>query len=156
MRERGHAMIRYIICLFFIISLAYSNAFASYEVKGKGVSYVVYSGGKATTSKSADEVVYVVDLDGKTVTRTGVFNAGIKEGVLAGLQADNTVYRIVYDQDKDLITRGRNEKSQHIIKAIGQTGTLDGYETIVIGDDFITTSNSKFDYFVLYYYKRIQ
>ncbi len=147
---------KYIIYLLIIISLTYSTVFASYEVKGKGVSYVMYSGGKATTSKSADEVVYVVDLDGKTVTRTGVFNAGIKEGVLAGLQADNTVYRIVYDQDKDLITRGRNEKSQRIIKAIGQTGALDGYETIVIGEDFITTSNSKFDYFVLYYYKRIQ
>lgn len=149
-------MVKYIICLFFIISLTYSNAFAAYQVKGKGISSVMYYGGKAETSKSSDEVVYIVDLEGKTVTRTGVFNSGIKEGVFAGLQADNTVYQIVYNKEDDLITRGKNEKPQHIIKAIGKTGALDGYETIVIGDDFITTSNSKFDYFVLYYYKRIQ
>jgi hypothetical protein len=85
-----------------------------------------------------------------------VFNAGIKEGALAGLQADNTEYQIVYDIKEDMITRDEGGKPQHVIKAIGQTGALDGYETIVIGDDFITTSNSKFDYFVLYYYKRTQ
>ncbi len=148
---------KYITCLLFVVLLTCSTAFAaSYEVKGQGVTSVVYSGGKATTSKSADEVVYVVDLENKKVTRTGVFNAGIKEGLLAGLQADNTEYKIVYDVKEDLVTRDKSAKSQHIIKAIGQTGALDGYETIVIGDDFITTSNSKFDYFVLYYYKRTQ
>lgn len=92
----------------------------------------------------------------KKLSEQEFFNAGIKEGALAGLQADNTEYKIVYDVKEDLVTRDRNAKPQHIIKAIGQTEALDGYETIVIGDDFITTSNSKFDYFVLYYYKRTQ
>ena len=147
---------KYITCLFFIILLTCSTAFASYEIKGQGITSIVYSGGKAITSKSADEVVYVVDLENKKVTRIGVFNAGIKEGVFAGLQTDNTEYQIIYDVQEDLITRDRSAKPQHIIKAIGQTGALDGYETIVIGDDFITTSNSKYDYFVLYYYKRTQ
>lgn len=151
-----NAVRKYAVCLFFIVFLTCATTFASYEVKGEGVSSVVYGGGKAITSKSADQVVYVVDLENKKVIRTGVFNAGIKEGALAGLQADNTEYQIVYDVKEDLVTRDRSVKPQHIIKAIGQTGALDGFETIVIGDDFITTSNSKFDYFVLYYYKRTQ
>lgn len=147
---------KYIVCLFIVVLLTCSMAFAApYEVKGQGVTSVVYSEGKAITNKSTDEVVYVVDLENKKITRTGVFNAGIKEGPLAGLQADNTVYQIVYNEDT-LMTGRKKEGIQPLIKAMGQTGMGDGYETIVIGKDFITTSNSKFDYFVLYYYKRTQ
>jgi len=32
---------------------------------------------------------------------------------------------------------------------------VDGYEMIVIGEDFVTTVKSVFDYFVLYTYRRI-
>ncbi|MCG2713435.1 MAG: hypothetical protein L6308_01125 [Candidatus Omnitrophica bacterium] len=149
-------MKRYILCLCIILS-TYSTAFASYVVKGKGITSVMYIGGKAETSKCNDEVVYVVDLENKIVTRTGVFNADIKEGPVAGLQTDNTVYQIVYDVKEDAILRDKERsKPQHIIKAIGKCGFLEGYETIVIGDDFISTSKSAFDYFMLYYYKRIQ
>ena len=42
-----------------------------------------------------------------------------------------------------------------MIKAIGQVAVLGAYETIVIGEDFVTTSKSATDYFVLYTYKRI-
>lgn len=149
-------MRKLIMCFIFVNSLICSIAFAAYPVKGKGISSVFYGGGKAETSKCNDEVVYVVDLEQKKVTRTAIVNADIKEEPFSGLQTDNTEYQIVY-VDNTLITRDEDKGNlQHIIKAIGQTGSGDGIETIVIGEDFIMTSNSKFDYFVLYYYKRVQ
>ena len=42
----------------------------------------------------------------------------------------------------------------HIIKGIGQVASFGGFEFIVIGDDFIATSKSALDYFMLYYYER--
>ena len=144
-----------IIILLLALSLIYDVAYASYEVKGKGISSTVYSDGKCQTSKSQDEVIYIVDLDNKKVTRTAVLNAGIKDGTLAGMQADNTVYNIVHD-DKLLMVMSKKNQNQRIVKAIGMAGLGDGFETIVIGEDFIDTANSKFDYFVLYHYKRTQ
>ncbi len=119
-----------------------------FEVKGKSVNSIVYSHGKITKSSGGDEVIYLVDIPSKTVTRTAVLNSGIKEVPLAGLQSDNTVYSILHDEPNWI-------SGQRHIKAFGKAGLTDGYETIVIGEDFIVTSNSKADYFVLYYYKRI-
>ena len=125
----------------------------AFEVKGKGVSSVVWLGGKANVSKCTDEVIYDVDPDNKTITRTAISNNDLKDNPLSGLQSDNTKYKIIYDSET-LITRPKAKQGQRVIKAIGQAGMGDGFETIVIGEDFITTSSSKWDYFVLYYYDR--
>ena len=126
-----------------------NKSYQVFEVKGKCINSIVYSKGKITKSSGGDQVTYVVDIPSKTVTRTAVFNSGFKEGPFAGLQVDNTIYTIVLDEPENWLSKQRH------IKAFGRTGALDGYETIVIGEDFIITSNSKEDYFVLYYYKRI-
>lgn len=133
------------------------QAHASFEVKGKGVSSTLWVSGEAETSKSNDEVIYLVDPEKKIVTRTAVVNVGIKDGIGAGLVTDHTVYDIVYDKEMtalDLMQKNV-KKPQKVIKAIGRAGTIDGFETIVIGDDFIVTSNSKYDYFILYHYNRV-
>lgn len=143
----------FIIALFF--SLFCNVAIASYEVKGKGISSSMYSDGKCETNKSRDEATYIVDLDSKTITRTSVLNADIKDGPFAGLQSDNTVYHIVYNDISSVCMTEAN-KGKRIIKAIGQAGLGDGFETIVIGEDFIDTCNSKFDYFMLYHYKIVK
>ena len=80
------------------------------------------------------------------------------KGIGAGLQTDNTVYDIVYDREMTMLDLMQKDvkKPQRVIKAIGRAGSIDGFGTVVIGEDFIITSSSKFDYFVLYYYKRIR
>ena len=134
--------------------LLQGTANASFEVKAKGTSSVVWTGGKAMVEKSNDEVIYLVDPENKKITRPAVLNAGIKEGPLSGLQSDNTVYTIVHDADTLVTRKDATKRNQRIIKAIGQAGSTDGFETVVIGEDFVTTSSSKWDYFVLYFYKR--
>lgn len=128
-------------------SLAEEDVF---EVKATAVDSVFYRMGKIEKDRPGDEVVYLVNLPQKTITRTAVYNKSIKEQMpnspLGGLEADNTVYQVVYD-NIDLAG------GQRLIKAVGQPGH-DGYETIVVGEDFVTTSRSTGDYFVLYSYKR--
>lgn len=121
-----------------------------FEVKATSLDSIFYRQGKIEKDRPGDEIVYQVNLSKGTVTRTAVYNKSVKDqsdSSLGGLQADNTVYQIVHN-GKDLVTK------QQLIKAIGQTGGIDGYETIVIGEDFVTTSRSTGDYFVLYHYKR--
>lgn len=118
-----------------------------FEVKGTILDSTFYRHGKTEKDKPGGEVVYQVNVPEKTVVRTAVYNATLPPNEGGGLQSDNTVYTIVHDL-VDLISH------QRLIKAVGQTALLDGYETIVIGEDFITTSRSSGDYFTLYYYKR--
>ena len=136
------------ICVFIQTAHAetenWPNVFAA---KGISKNAIMYREGKIEKIPGGDEVTYSVDRPNKKVIRTAVFNAGIKQGVGAGLQSDNTIYSIVYDQYEPLT-------SKHIIKAIGQAGMRDGFDTIVIDDKNITTSISKFDYFILYFYNR--
>ena len=130
-----------------------SACFASegvFEVKAVAVNKIYYTLGKVETEKNGgDEVTYLVNLPEKSVTRTAVYNAGIKEGLLAGLQADDSKYTIIHDEPDSLFAHG-----QRLIKAFGKVALLDGYETIVIGDDFVTTSRSSGNYFALVHYKR--
>lgn len=130
------------------LSWAEENVF---EVKATAVDSVFYRMGKIERDRSGDEVVYQVNLPQKTITRTAVYNKSVKEQMpgssLGGLESDNTVYQIVHD-GIDLATH------QRLLKAIGQAGSMDGYETVVVGEDFATTSRSAGDYFVLYSYKR--
>ncbi len=118
-----------------------------FEVQGTILDSTFYRHGKIEKDKPGGEVVYQVNIPEKTVTRTAMYNATIPKETGGGLQSDNTIYTIVHD-GVDLVTH------QRLIKAIGQAALLDGYETIVIGEDFITTSRSSGDYFVLYSYKR--
>ena len=56
----------------------------------------------------------------------------------------------------NFVARDGNKRThQRMIKGFGQVA-LGGYEIVVIGDDFITTAKSAMDYFVLYYYKRVE
>jgi hypothetical protein len=126
----------------------------AFEVKGVAVTTTLCEKGKCTSDPNNDEVIYEIDSEHSMIIRKAVINKSIKEGTLSGLQSDNTVYKIVYD-NMDSSTRTLF-KQQRMIKAIGQTALSDGFETIVIGEDFVHTSRSSDHYFVIYYYKRVR
>ena len=130
----------------------------AFEVKAKATSFTLCVAGQCEVSNNNDEVIYEVDEEKSVVIRKAVINASIKDPALGGgLQSDNTSYQIVYDQQTSIVPR-KNTKPvlQRIIKAIGQAGMLDGFETIVIGEDFVITSRSTANYFVIYQYKRLE
>ena len=118
-----------------------------FEVKATSVNSIMYVDGKAKKSRGGDEVVYLVNLPEETVTRTALYNSSIKGSPLGGVQSDNSVYTIIHFGN-DLST------GQDTIKAFGKAGLIDGYELIVIAEDFVTTSRSTGGYFILYYYNR--
>lgn len=149
--------------LFPLLVIAFTSLCASipstqgFEVNGKAVSTTFCAAGKCETDSCEDEVLYEVDLNRSKVTRKAILVQSKKPQAkgLGGLQADNTVYEIIY-ADSTLIGGSKNKRNtQTVIKAIGRCGSVDGFETIVIGEDFIHTSRSSADYFVLYYYNRI-
>ncbi|NPU82980.1 MAG: hypothetical protein HPY65_00720 [Syntrophaceae bacterium] len=140
-----------IISVFLLFLMGYSAQ--AFEVKGIAGTTTFCQRGKCVTTIDNSEVIYEVNLDVQKVTRKAVLNKSIPNNTIGGLQSDNTEYAVFYD-NKDLETR-KLFNEQRIIKAIGKTALLDGFETIVIGDDFIHTSRSSSDYFVIYYYKRV-
>ena len=146
----------FIFTVFIVISV-FPVAYA-FEVKAKATSFTLCVAGQCEVSNNNDEVIYEVDEEKSVVIRKAVINASIKDPALGGgLQSDNTSYQIVYDQQTSIVPR-KNTKPvlQRIIKAIGQAGMLDGFETIVIGEDFVITSRSTANYFVIYQYKRLE
>jgi hypothetical protein len=124
-------------------------------VKGVAISTALCSNGKCEVNPNNDEVIYDVNKQDGKIVRKAVVNKGLKDGGLAGLQADDTVYTIVSEREVPLLRKDKNEM-QWLIKGIGRAGLVDGYETIVIGDDFIHTSRSTNDYFIIYYYSRVK
>ena len=119
-----------------------------FEVRATAIDSTLYIRGKIEKDKPGDEVVYHVDALNKTVTRTGVYNKNLPRDQGGGLQSDNATYAIMHDGLDPLLD------GQRVIKAFGKTAPLDGYEILVIGEDFVTTSRSSVDYFALYSYKR--
>lgn len=146
---------RILINLLFVVAMIVGtttqHAFA-FQIKGKCTgSSTLYLAGSVKSEACDDEVVYEVDPGNKTIIRTSVRSAG------AGLQPDNSIYAIVYDMPNQIIARdGEKRTTQRIIKGFGQISAMGGYEMIVIGDDFISTAKSALDYFVLYYYSRVE
>ena len=136
-----------VIAIMFAVSLSVS-AEDVFEVRATAVDSTFYRAGKIEKDKPGDEIVYKVDIPAKTIIRTAVYNKNISRDHGGGLQSDNTSYTIIHDAIDPLL------RGQRVIKAFGKTALLDGYEIIVIGEDFVTTSRSSVDYFTLYSYKR--
>ena len=119
-----------------------------FEVKCVATDSTFYRRGRIEKDKAGDEVTYLVNVSNGTVTRTAVYDKNLPQDQGGGLQSDNSVYQIVQDWHDPLL-------GQRVIRAIGQVAAVGGYETIVIGEDFVTTSKSTVDYFTLYTYRRI-
>ena len=140
------------ICLLLIACCSWygtsvSSAEDVFEVKCVATDSTFYRRGEIAKDKAGDEVTYLVNTSKGTVTRTAVYNKNLPQDQGGGL-SDDSVYQIVQDWHDPLL-------GQRVIKAVGQVAALGGYETIVIGEDFVTTAKSAVDYFVLYTYKRI-
>jgi len=123
-----------------------------FEVRATSINSVLYDGrGKIEKDSGGDQVVYLVNIPEKIITRTAVYNIFNKgKPPIGGIHSDNTVYHIIHDEPKEL------SSGQRIIKAFGKAGAIDGYETIVIGETFVITSRSTSDYFALSSYNREQ
>lgn len=120
-----------------------------FEVKAKAVDKIYYQNGKVEKEAwKGDEVTYLVNLPKNLITRTAVYNANMKDDILGGLQSDASEYTIVHNEGPGLGVK------QHLIKAFGKVGAIDGYETIIIGQDFVTTSRTSGTYFALMHYNR--
>ena len=120
-----------------------------FEVKGTSTDSILYdAGAKIDKGRAGDEVVYLVNVPEKTVTRTAVYNKNVPDSQLGGLQSDNTVYNIFHDEPRKMVS------GQRLIKAFGKAGAIEGYEIVVIGEAFVITARSTDVYFALYHYKR--
>lgn len=140
-----------------------------YEVVCKEEKGFIVRDGKCIQYKGEFQVNFIVDEVNNLVTRTKVINFRTKL-----VTEDGSQYQVVYNQPTIIgmeyfwlrnptgilgsILQGldKNPKTinQKIIKAVGQVGTVDGFETIVIGEDFVIQSRSTLDYFVVVSSKR--
>jgi hypothetical protein len=119
-----------------------------FEVRARATSSMFYKDGRAARNVPGDEVVYLVDLQQRTITRTAFYNRSLDASMGGGLQTDQTTYTIVHE-GLDPISGLR------VIKAFGRTARTDGYELLVIGERFVESSRSTGDYFVLHHYDRL-
>lgn len=108
-----------VLALSLLLSLSCYAADDTFEVKGVAASSIIFADGKVEKSEhEKDQVTYLVDIPRGIVTRTAVYNEGIKEGVLAGLQSDNSEYTIIHDEPPNLFT------NQRLIKAFGKVAAM--------------------------------
>lgn len=145
------------------------KAFAEYEVVCREVKSYFIAEGKSQYSKSMYELHFTIDEENKLITRTKVINLKTNE-----VSEDNSQYRIFHNQVGllgyeylgirnpsgvigfilQILDKKPKRIKQKIIKAFGQVGLIDGYEILVIGEDFVSQSKSTLDYFVVVYSKR--
>ena len=122
----------------------------SFEVHATSVISYFIDGKKVKKRNGGDQIIYFVDLPNKVVKRIAVYYARKKkdEAILPGLYAKPLEYSLIsYKHDF--------MKDQLIIKAMAQTeGADDGFETLVIGEDFAASSVSARGYFTVTYYER--
>lgn len=124
----------------------------SFEVQATSTNAYFIDEGKVKEEDTGDQVVYFVDLPNKTVKRMAVYYAQKKKKkgetvVSAGLHAQPLNYAVVHYQFDFM-------KKQRLIKALAQTQNDDGFETLVIGEDFVASSVSTKGYFTVTYYER--
>ncbi len=145
--KRFFAVIAAIFCMVGA-SFAEENTLPDlFEVKGVAAVIYQFEGGKIVDQGKGDGVIYSVNRKNKKIVRKAILNSEIKEGPGAGFQPDSTEYEIVYDADDP-------ETGKHLIKGFGNIGSGHGFETVVIDEKNITSSNLKSDYFVLYFFER--
>ena len=119
-----------------------------YEVRARASDSLFFKDGHVARNAPGDEAIYVVDLPRRKVVRTAFYNRSLDPSLGGGIQTDQTVYTIVHDGVDPV-------SGQHVIKAFGRTARADGYELLVIGDEFVESSRSTADYFVLHHYDRL-
>ena len=125
----------------------------TFDVKAVSTHSYFIDEGKVKEEDTGDQVVYFVDLPNKKVKRIAVYYAQKKkkkgENVIAsGLHANAIEYAVVHYKFDFM-------RNQILIKALAQTQNEDGFETLVIGEDFVASSVSTKGYFTVTYYDRI-
>ncbi len=124
----------------------------SFDVRATSTDSYFIDGDKVKKEDAGDQVVYFVDLPNKKVKRVAIYYAQKKkkkgEAVVAsGLYTEPVEYAVVHYKFDFM-------KNQLLIKALAQTQNEDGFETLVIGEDFVASSISTKGYFTLTYYER--
>ncbi len=124
----------------------------SFDVRATSTASYFIDGDKVKEEGHGDQVVYFVDLPNKTVKRVAVYYAQKKkkkgESVVAsGLHAEPIDYAVVHYKFDFM-------RDQILIKALAQTQNNDGFEILVIGEDFVASSVSTKGYFTVTNYER--
>ncbi|MBP9864849.1 MAG: hypothetical protein KBC91_00450 [Candidatus Omnitrophica bacterium] len=124
----------------------------SFDVRATSTASYFIDGDKVKEEDAGDQVVYFVDLPNKIVKRVAVYYAQKKkkkgEAVVAsGLHAEPIEYAVVHYKFDFM-------RDQLLIKALAQTQNNDGFETLVIGEDFVASSVSTKGYFTVTNYER--
>ncbi len=122
----------------------------TFDVRAEAVQSYFIDGDKIKKTGGGDQAIYFVDLPNKIIKRVAVYYARKKksEKILPGLYSKPQEYTLIsYKHDF--------MKDQLIVKAMAQTeGDDDGFETLVIGEDFVASSISAKGYFTVTYYDR--
>jgi len=124
----------------------------SFDVRATSTAAYFIDGDKVREEASGDQVVYYVDLPNKTIKRVAVYYAQKKKKkgetvVASGLHAEPIDYAVVHYKFDFM-------RDQVLIKALAQTQNNDGFETLVIGEDFVASSVSTKGYFTVTNYER--
>lgn len=124
----------------------------SFDVRATSTASYFIDGDRVKEEPSGDQVVYYVDLPNKTVRRVAVYYAQKKKKkgeaiVASGLHAEPIDYAVVHYKFDFM-------RDQVLIKALAQTQNNDGFETLVIGEDFVASSVSTKGYFTVTNYER--
>jgi len=124
----------------------------SFEVRATSTASYFIDGDKIKEEDAGDQVVYFVDLPNKTVKRIAVYYAQKKKKkgepvVASGLHAEPIDYAVVHYKFDFM-------RDQILVKALAQTQNNDGFETLVIGEDFVASSVSTKGYFTVTNYER--
>lgn len=125
----------------------------SFDVRATSTASYFIDGDKVREEAAGDQAVYFVDLPNKKVTRVAVYYAQKKKKkgeaiVASGLHAEPMEYAVVYYKFDFM-------RDQVLIKALAQTQNNDGFETLVIGEDFVASSVSTKGYFTVTNYERM-
>ena len=118
------------------------------EIKGVSQTSYTFDAGELKRNKGGDRITFFVNMPEKIIRRESFYRSPSGKNT----RPLNTQKPIVYD----IVYQGRDPfKKQFIVKAIGKTEDADGFETVVIGEDFIAISRAIEGYFEIYQFKRM-
>ncbi len=142
-----------VAALVFLGNLFFAGrVFAEYEVVCREVNSLFIWGGKSINERGQYELHFTVNEENNSITRTKVINLKTSE-----ISEDNSQYKIFHNQVEllgyeyfgisnpagfvgfifKILNKNPKRIEQRVIKAVGQVGIIDGYEILVIGEDFV-------------------
>ena len=148
MPNKGVTMIRTTI-FWSVFSLMILSAANAETIVTHETEKYFYKGGKMDRSEGQYENTYYLDMDKNTLTRTRIYDYQTKK-----ITPDETVYQIETTL-KSHPTQAARFGVPSLIRAVGRPDK-DSVQTVTIDDDFVTTSTSTADTYIISRAKRFK